>query len=259
MLSTEFAMPGAAHAWAEEAHLWRRWHQAQDVQARDALMTLHMPYARVLAAKAYARRSHDVVEFDEYLQFANVALIESIERYDSALGVQFRTFAHRRIRGAILNGLELLSEQQQQISVQQRLKASRLKSARLDSAGYAHASGSSEVNDCFLALAEAGLGYALLTLSDGAMVQGDNTPPIADTAFSSAELKQFSRRLDAYLGRLTVRESQVIKAHYLHAEALRDIAKKLGLSNARVTQLHRQGLKRLRDLLANCDLLDGRW
>lgn len=252
-------MHGPAFVWSEEASLWRRWHQAQDEQARDALMTLHLPYARVLAAKSYARRLHDVIEFDEYLQFANLALIESVERYDPALGVQFRTFAHRRIRGAILTGLELLSEQQQQISVQQRLKADRLRSARLNPAGCTRASGSALVDDCFLALAEAGLGYALLTLSDGAMVQGDNTPPIADTAFSSAELKQFSQRLDAYLGRLTVRESQVIKAHYLHAEALRDIAKKLGLSNARVTQLHRQGLKRLRDLLANCDLLDGRW
>lgn len=238
----------------EEQALWRRWLEARDEQARAGLMALHMPYARVLAAKCYAARLHDGVEFEEYLQFANVALIETLERYDPSRGAQFRTFAHRRICGAILSGLELLSERQQQISVQQRLRAERLKLA----AGTVEPAGA-PADALFRYLAEVGLGLALATLLDGAMIQNEAMAHAEDRAFDSTELKQLSYRLQHCLQRLTQRERDVIKGHYLHAMSFEELARMLGISNSRVSQLHQQGLHRLRKLLASRDLCDLAW
>src|SRR5262245_21524787 len=110
-------MDAAAGAWgvlpaqkqpaeAHELALWRRLRGSRDADARDGLLALHMPYARIVAATYYSRRYNDEVEFGDYLQYASIGLLEALERFDPERGAQFRTFAARRMHGAILNGLE---------------------------------------------------------------------------------------------------------------------------------------------------------
>src|SRR5215217_267187 len=99
----------------DESVLWQRWRESHDGEAREALLTLHMPYARTIAAVLYGKRVNDGVEFGDYHQLAAVGLLEAMDRFDPARGVQFRTFASRRMQGAVLSGLERLTEKQQQI------------------------------------------------------------------------------------------------------------------------------------------------
>ena len=118
----QLASPGSA----QESDLWRRYKADGDAAARAALLACHLPYARVVAAMTYARRYNDEVEFGDYLQFASIGLLEAFERYDPSRGVQFRTFASRRMHGAILNGIEGLTEKLQQIAARQRIRRERL-------------------------------------------------------------------------------------------------------------------------------------
>lgn len=238
----------------DEATLWQRWHEGRDEEARALLLARHLPYARVLAAQCFAGRRHEGVEFEEYLQFAQVALIESLERYDPALGTQFRTFAHRRIAGAIFSGLEGLSERQQQVTMQKRLKASRTAAADA-----ATAVADRPASSLWRHLAELEPGLALAGLLEGAMIQTEDNVELADTAFETAALKQCRHRLQLCLRHLTERESQVIRGHYLHASSFDELAKTLGISNARVTQLHQRGLLRLRMLMARADFEEAQW
>ena len=128
-------MSESPHAAGAELALWQAFRAAGDGAAREELVRMHLPFARVMAAHCYARRHHDEIGFDEYLQFASVGLLEAMERYDPGRGAQFRTFAARRMQGAILDGLEHLSEKQQQIALRQRLRAERLQAVRELAAG----------------------------------------------------------------------------------------------------------------------------
>ncbi len=78
-----------------EAGLWELWRQHADDGARQRLLDLHLPYARIVAASYYAKRFHDEIEFGDYLQLASLGLIEALSRFDPGVGVQFRTFAAR--------------------------------------------------------------------------------------------------------------------------------------------------------------------
>lgn len=111
---------------AAEVGLWRRYRETGAQAERDALIYHYLPHAQVVAATYYGRRTHDVIEFEEYLQFARVGLVESVDRYTDDRGAQFKTFASRRMHGAILNGLECLTEKQQQIALRMRLRKERL-------------------------------------------------------------------------------------------------------------------------------------
>jgi RNA polymerase sigma factor FliA len=93
-----------------EAELWELWREHADDGARQRLLDLHLPYARIVAASYYAKRFHDEIEFADYLQLASLGLIEALGRFDPGVGVQFRTFAARRMHGAILDGIEQLTE-----------------------------------------------------------------------------------------------------------------------------------------------------
>lgn len=276
----------------DELELWRRWRDTQDEQARQALLALHLPYAKTVAAKLYTGRMHDEFEFDEYLQFAKLALLEAMTRYDPQRGAQFRTYAHYRMNGAIISGIESLSERQRQIGLQARLKTDRLtlvpqaqqeqmqheqqhdqqpqakqtqikktqiKQMQNRAAGRAldHA------EQLFRSLAETGIGLALGAILEGSSLwqpserdeqeeqSGTNERWWSDLSYERVELKQFSQRLRSLLQHLTEREKQVIEWHYLQEMGFDEIAKKLGVSNARVSQLRHQGLQRLRKLLAD--------
>lgn len=234
--------------------LWERLREDGDEEARSVLLALHVPYARVVAAKLYAGRITEDVEFDEYLQFATVALIESLDRYDPGAGAQFRTYAHHRMTGAILSGLEKLSDRTQQLSLQRRLKADRLTLAR-----EAKTSPSAHADDLFRYLAEVGIGLALGAMLDGSNLLIDEERWVPDQSYERVELKQFTRRLKHLITQLTERESQVIQWHYLQSMSFEEIAEKLGISKPRVSQLHYQGLQRLKKLLTNRETCNISW
>ena len=70
----------------------------------------------------YSRRGGQDFEFDDYMQYASLGLMECVDRYQPGLGASFKTYATTRMTGSILNGLRL-TERQQQLSIQRRMTA----------------------------------------------------------------------------------------------------------------------------------------
>ena len=265
----------------EEAQLWSRWRGAGDAAARDRLVLHYLPFARALAAVHYRGRIHADVEFDDYLQLARLGLMESVDRYEPERGAQFKTYVAHRIRGALLNGLEKATEKSQQIAARKRLQAERLesvKSAALDAAashpfdeGRATARGPaarSRQSTLLAYLAEVGIGIALgVMLEDTGMVAADGESEGRDVAavaaspdvlyFRKTELQRWREQLREALARLPAQESKVIRYHYQQEIPFDEIAAMLGVSRSRVSQLHRQGLGKLRHMLGQgppCDV-----
>src|SRR6478735_4791203 len=156
-------------ALGDERALWHHLRATADADARSRLLALHMPYARIVAATYYSKRFHDEIEFGDYLQYASIGLLEALERFDPDRGAQFRTFAARRMHGAILDGIERLSEKQQQIAARQRLRAERVDAAKQLAGGDPGRLAGDKLCDY---VAEVGLGLALAWLLEGtAMVE----------------------------------------------------------------------------------------
>lgn len=270
---------------AEQA-LWTRWTLERDGDAREQLICLFLPYARVIAATLYTRRTHHDIEFAEYLQLASVGLVESVDRFDPQQGVQFKTYASKRMQGAILNGLERLTEKNQQIAIKRRLQQERLQAVKsharqaaadtlagADDAqeGSAGADGGPlprarrDQQALFNYLAEVGVGLALGVLLEGSgMVDAETMGQGATAAspevgyFQRQELRQLQRRVKELIGQLSDQEQRVLRYHYLQDVSFDEIAVLLGVTRSRVSQLHRQGLNSLRRRLGDrrrCDTL----
>jgi len=253
--------------------LWVRWRKEQDKDAREQLICHYLPYARMVAATVYGRRTHNDVEFDDYLQLARVGLLEAVDRFEPGQGAQFKTFAAKRVQGSVLNGLARLTEKNQQISVSMRLRQERLeavKEAAQEAAddhahGIAPASTASRSSDkLFKYLAEVGIGLALgVLLEDTGMVDAEafdgngHVPSPEVSYFRKTEIVQLQTVLRDLVGQLSEQQKTVIRHHYLQEVPFDEIATLMGVTRGRISQLHRQGLLRLRELLgkdARCDV-----
>jgi RNA polymerase sigma factor for flagellar operon FliA len=230
-----------------EADLWAQWRIHSDLAAREQLAGRYTAYARMLAAAYYSKHYRDDTEFADYYQFACVGLMEALDGFDPGQGVQFRTYAAHRVRGAIIDGLERMTEKRQQISARMRLRSQRLEGLAAGPVPEAGPPGTSRVPSQVLAfVAEVGLGLALSWLLEGTgMIDGDTR---AETIpfYRSVELRQLRERLLELVEGLPAQERLVVRGHYLQEQPFEAIAVQLGLTRGRISQIHRQAIDRLR-------------
>lgn len=223
--------------------LWNELRSGTNALAREQIIACHLQFARMLAGKLYAKRTYAELEFADYLQYASIGLMEAVDRFDADRGVKFETFAAPRITGAILNGIESLSEKQEQVSARRRIISDRVESMK------GKLPGTKDPNALFGYLAELAIGLAVgFALDDSGMYQADD-PAYPDNTYQRVELKQLHQRVMALLELLPANERRVITYHYLQRLAFEEIARMLGLTKGRISQIHKDALNRLRTKL----------
>jgi RNA polymerase sigma factor for flagellar operon FliA len=236
----------------DESALWKSYVASRDDSIRKRLVDAKLPFARVIAGKVYAGRHHDEFEFDEYLQFAVVGLMESIDRFDPDRGAHFGTYAGRRIIGAILSGLEKLSEKQQQISFRHKIVNERVASLQPTIKP-------ESLEQLFSCLADVGFGLALSYLLDGSgMIDVGERSAVA-SQYDRLEMKQLQQRIRGLLTRLPDMEQRVIRYHYLQDMPFHEIAARCVLTKGRISQLHRNGLALLGEEIRQIRRCDVAW
>ncbi len=231
-----------------EAGLWQRFREAGDPDSRARLLEMHLPYAKVVAGVYFSKRFHDEVEFGDYLQLASLGLVEALDRYDPARGVQFRTFAARRMHGSILNGLERMTEKQQQIAARQRLRNDRLQDVKALAEHRAAEGAPQEPEQLLRFVTEVGIGLALCWMLEGTgMVEAADgrTEPF----YRNVALRQLQERLLHAVDTLPPHERTVVRSHYLQDVPFDRIAETLGLTKGRISQINKQALLHLRCLV----------
>jgi RNA polymerase sigma factor for flagellar operon FliA len=242
----------------DERALWSRWRLDGDAHARDQLLARYSRYARIVAATFYGKRFHDEIEFADYEQLAHVGMLESFERFDPDQGVQFRTYASRRIQGAILDGVERLTERQQQLATQRRMRGDRRDSLLAAEEGEAPAA-SRTPEQVLRYVADVGVGLALAWLLEGTGMVDEGDQATAMPFYRNAELAQTRDRLLHLVKELPAQQCKVITAHYLQDVPFEQIALTMGLTKGRISQIHKQALTALRALLGSHPSCDVGW
>lgn len=222
-----------------------------DSQARERLIEGYLYYARIIAAKLYSRRIDSDLEFAEYLQFATVGLIEAVDRFDPTKNIKFKTFAGLRVHGAVLSGLEQLSEKRVQISTRQRLQAERKDSAKMTDQ-------QPDNTDVFQRLADVAVSLAIGYLLDNPAAEAYTNVGF-ESRYTSIELHQLQEKIRALVENLPQRERIVIKYHYLNQIPFNVIAENLGISKGRVSQIHCHALQTLREVIKSVNACDAAW
>lgn len=241
-----------------DSELWNAY-AAGEHDARERLLMRHLGLVRH-QARHVARSVADGIELDELVSAGTLGLMEALERFEPSRGIEFSTFAVPRIRGAILDELRRLDDVP--ASIRRRTRAVDGSREAL-AADLGRAPGSRET--------AAHLGVNLGTLwrwQDRAALaspvrlderwadeEGDGTRAeerIADGAPGVEEELTRRREIelmrDAIL-RLPEQERLVLSLCYFEELQLRDVARVLGVTESRISQIRSKGLARLRAAL----------
>lgn len=230
---------------AERAE-WAAWITHRSPDHKQQLVQRYLWLVRASANRALRERNYGAdLDRDELIQLGTVGLLEAIERFSTERGTEFAAFAKKRIHGAIVDGISASSELRAQSAAVHQLRAERARTLAQQSAG----------RDRLSRLIDVAVGLAIgIMLEDTAMFVGNDADPIH--AYASNELSVLRDQFRRVVMDLSPRQREVIRYHYYFDMSFAEVADQLGLSRARISQLHSAALAEIRAKLTKLDLMD---
>lgn len=199
------------------------------------------------------------LDYEDLISYGNMGLLDAIDRYDPALGYAFQTYAASRIRGTILDELRRFDW----ISRTGREKIHALEKASeevLQETGeVCHQKlreklGMTEeqfqevleiANRSYIGFLDEEVVLDDSEVRKSSILTGDSPGPDEITEGMDEIEKLYQAMND-----LTEREKRLIYLYYFKYWNFRDIAEDFGLSESRISQLHKRVLNKLKDRLA---------
>jgi len=226
-----------------ELDIWYRFTKTKDRKTRNELTGFYLPFVKQVSGYIFRNRATHEVEYDEYYQFGVVGLLEAIDRYQYNSCAVFTTYATYRIKGSIYSGLASLTEKRSQYKYKNKLMAERLESLEINSGDA----------NTFEELINVTIGIALGYLMQGTYNPEENNFTTEDLPYQHNELKELSIRLRDIVENLPEKENIVIVYHYFRDVSFEDIRDILEVTKGRVSQLHKDALKKIRNKIRSQD------
>jgi RNA polymerase sigma factor for flagellar operon FliA len=209
------------------------------------LIEANLPYAHAIAAEVSRKLPPDV-EKKDIQGWAELGLVEAANSFDRTRGVQFKTFAYYRIKGAVYDGLRKMGwypkgqyqRMRFEMAANEYLKdvSTEMQRPAPPEAHFQHLKNlTANVMSCYM------LSLDAICLE-----------PIAHDQVSAEEAvvrSEQTRNLRCSLSQLPETNRRVLEYCYFEQLTLEQVGHKLGLSKSWVCRLHAKSLEMLRALL----------
>jgi RNA polymerase sigma factor for flagellar operon FliA len=239
----------------DHRHLWDAYTLERTPEVKSKLIEAYFPLVQYLAQRM-ASTLPASVEVDDLVSMGTFGLIESIDRFDPARGIQFKTYCSGRIRGAILDNLRTNDWVPRLVRLRTNLvdKAlRRLYSSTGREPTVPEVAGSMGLTvTAYEALRKEATPTTVLSLTDdnGEDAEGATNRMIdlvIDASSPDPHAAQQSRDVrDTLFRHLTAKEQTVVQYYYYEGLSMREIATMLKLTESRVCQIHSKVIGRLR-------------
>jgi RNA polymerase sigma factor for flagellar operon FliA len=219
------------------------------VETPERLVAGHLDLVRRIAWRVHGRVRR-VAEIDDLVQIGMVALIEASRSFVQRGEAAFATYATLRIRGAMLDQLRRQATLNRgALQTKKRLEAAR---AEIEALG-AGPAGDADIA-AHLGLSAAAYAQAR-TAADGVRTESideiysDHAIWFADDgpdAFEQLAGGELRARLATAIAALPAREAQVLQLYFVEELNLDEIGRVLGVTPARICQIKKAALDKLR-------------
>lgn len=231
-----------------ELRLWQRFKQDADQDARDRLIVHYSPLVKFVAGRVRSGLPPSV-EQDDLVSDGVIGLMDAVDKFDPDRGLQFQTYAVRRIRGAMIDGLRAADWVPR--GVRDRARAIEATRAEL-AQRLGRPPTLEEVADA-LGTSVAELSRTLDDAGRGSLLSLDESYDEADVPRAAVELPGADDDLpDGFLAavrQLPERDQVIVALYYWERFTLAEIGRVLGVTESRVSQLLTRATRSLRATL----------
>ncbi len=215
---------------------------------QESIVRHYAPKIRFLALRIKAKLPKNI-ELGEMISAGTLGLMEALGKFQSHLGVRFDSYAENRIRGAMLDELRKLDWFPRSLRQRVRQIDSAIRSIEHSHGRQATEEEIQEITGLSLQEVRNGLEalhnqlwVSLDSVQD--MVSGDSKS--SDEPYQATAMREMIERVAPLIDTLTPREKLVLSLYYSDELNMRETAEVLGITEGRVSQLHSQALRRLR-------------
>jgi RNA polymerase sigma factor for flagellar operon FliA len=218
----------------------------------ERLIRDHMPLVRKIAWHVHGRVS-TAIDIEDLMQSGMIALIEAARGYEDR-GHAFATYASLRIRGSMIDGLRKQATQCRSAMAKRReIDGARGQFERANG----RAPGDAEIAaalgvdvTAYHAMAESAQSLRHESIDD---LYSDHSMWFADVeerADDAIERAQLQRAIASGIRNLPEREAMVLQLYFMEEMNLDEIGETLGVGAARVCQIKKAALDKLRGALS---------
>jgi len=238
--------------------LWKQWKEEAWLPAKQALIETYLPLVDYVSGRL-AIGLPKTVSRDDLSSYGVMGLIDAVEKFDYARGLQFETYASWRIRGAIIDGLR----QGDWVPRSVREKAKKIEEAyqKLEQ-HYLRSVTDAEISE-YLQVSEQEFQHMLQDIAittvcsiDDPIREEDSETRLSLLVDEKAKNPEYKvnefflkESLAKAIERLTEKERTVVSLFYYEELSLSEIAEVMNLSPSRISQLHSKAILRLKGVL----------
>jgi RNA polymerase sigma factor for flagellar operon FliA len=230
--------------------IWAEYRATGEAGLRNRLVLQYAPLVKYVAGRLRTRMP-DSVDPDDLVSDGVLGLMDAIERFEPARGLSFQTFAVPRIRGAIIDGMRSMDFVPR--SVRDKLRAVQRAQVLLEERLGRLPEDTEVARE---------VGIPVQQLRDLSRQANSNHASLddfdlADELSSAADHKVEQGDVNASLMRvvdqLAERDQVIIALYYFEGLTLAEIGQVLGVTESRVSQVHRRATTTLREKLLALD------
>lgn len=235
-------------------------------QLRNQQLFEYLPFVKQTVQRI-ATHLPKSVEIDDLISAGTIGLIQAMERYDPSRGIQLKTYAAFRIKGAVLSELR----SRDILSRSSRKKVRELEKAQIElEQELGREAQDRELADRLEVEMEElnkirSIGSFSIVSIDELVSRNENTrdsllsylsDETVDDPLALAGLKELKSALARGIEQLPEKEKQVVSLYYVEELTMKEVGSVLNVTESRVSQLHSQAVRRLRAYLRKEGLID---
>lgn len=238
--------------------LWGEYLQARDEETRNALVMQYSYVVKCIALKTIGAYQH-FTYMEDLVNEGLIALLDAVEKFDPEKKVKFETFASIKVRGAMIDYIrkqdcfprrlkrmaKSINDAENALSYELgRYPTEEEMAERLSVSAGEYQKMQAETSVLSM------LSFEEMIYEKG--VEDVRFRSLGDTILGPEQVvadKELRVVLAEYIDKLNEKEKLVISLYYKEQMKIKEISAVMGISDSRVSQIHSNGLKKLKRFL----------
>lgn len=242
---------------SEQSGLWKQYRETKSSAVREKLILEYSSLVKYVAGRLSIYFANNI-EYDDLISYGIFGLIDAIDKFDSAKGVKFETYASLRIRGAIIDSVRQLDwaprtlrQKNREIERTYIELEHKLGHPPLEKEVAMHLE--MNIEDFHKVINAINISHVISLDEYLEQSYEADVDSFGINQYQSpsryAEVEEIKRLLEDSIEKLSEQEKRVITLYYFEELTLKEISAIMKVSESRISQIHSKAVTRLRSKL----------